>query len=131
MWRTPVYDRTEADVQAGADKCYVSAALLNRIEENTEYMAALLGVKVTTKTWAQTDMLTRTEAQRILDNLTAVRQAYHVLPGTPELPTAPSTLYTDINDMEQVQWSMHELWQRNSLKQYTGELCAGQSIGVI
>lgn len=131
MWRTPIYDRTEADVQAGADKCYVSAALLNRIEENTAYIAELLGLSVTSRAWTQTDLLTRSEAQRILDNLAAVRQTYHVLPGTPDLPDAPSTLYTDINAMEQVQWSMHELWQRNSQKQYTGEICAGQAIGVM
>lgn len=46
-------------------------------------------------------------------------------------PTAPSTLYSAINDMEQVLWSLHELWQRNSVKQYAGEICAGQEIGVI
>ena len=118
-------------MQAGADKCYVSAALLNRIEENTAYIAELLGLSVTSRAWTQTDLLTRSEAQRILDNLAAVRQAYHVMPGTPDLPDAPSTLYTDINAMEQVQWSMHELWQRNSQKQYTGEICAGQAIGVM
>ena len=33
--------------------------------------------------------------------------------------------------MEQVLWSLHELWQRNSVKQYAGEICAGQEIGVI
>ena len=57
--------------------------------------------------------------------------AYYTLPGTPNIPTAPSTLYSAINDMEQVLWSLHELWQRNSVKQYAGEICAGQEIGVI
>lgn len=60
-----------------------------------------------------------------------VRAAYYTLPGTPNIPTAPSTLYSAINDMEQVLWSLHELWQRNSVKQYAGEICAGQEIGVI
>lgn len=131
MWRTPVYDRTAADVAAGADKCYVNAALLNRLEGNTSHLAALLGVKVTVKNWTATDLLTRSEMERILANIQTVRDAYYTLPGTPELPAAPSTLYCDINTMEQVQWSLWELWRRNNQKQYTGEICAGQTIGVI
>ena len=131
MWRTPVYDRTAADVAAGADKCYMDAALLNRLEGNTSYLASLLGVKVTTRDWVSTDLLTRSEMERILANIQTVRDAYYTLPGTPELPAAPSTLYSDINAMEQVQWSLWELWRRNSQKQYTGEICAGQTIGVI
>lgn len=131
MWRTPIYDRTAADVAAGAEKCYISPALLNRIEDNTAYMAALLGVDVETHSWTATDMLTRSSMERILANIQKVRDAYYTLPGTPELPASPSTLWRDINDMEQVQWSMWELWQRNSRKQYTGEICAGQTIGVI
>lgn len=131
MWQTPVYDRTAADVAAGAEKCYITAELLNRIEGNTAHMAQLLGVEIDTRTWTSLGLLTRAQMQRILDNLATVRAAYYTLPGTPNIPTAPSTLYSAINDMEQVLWSLHELWQRNSVKQYAGEICAGQEIGVI
>ncbi len=58
----------------------------------------------------------RSDAAYFLDNLATVRAAYYTLPGTPNIPTAPSTLYSAINDMEQVLWSLHELWQRNSVK---------------
>lgn len=131
MWQTPVYDRTAADVAAGAEKCYITAELLNRIEGNTAHMAQLLGVEVDTRTWTSLGLLTRAQMQRILDNLATVRAAYYTLPGTPNIPTTPSTLYSTINDMEQILWSLHELWQRNSVKQYAGEICAGQEIGVI
>lgn len=131
MWQTPVYDRTAADVAAGAEKCYITAELLNRIEGNTAHMAQLLGVEIDTRTWTSLGLLTRAQMQRILGNLATVRAAYYTLPGTPNIPTAPSTLYSAINDMEQVLWSLHELWQRNSVKQYAGEICAGQEIGVI
>ena len=40
-WQVPIYDRTEADVKAKADKCYFSAAMLNRIEGNLAYLADL------------------------------------------------------------------------------------------
>ena len=46
MWQTPVYDRTAADVAAGAEKCNITAELLNRIEGNTAHMAQLLGVEM-------------------------------------------------------------------------------------
>lgn len=122
MWQTPVYDRTAADVAAGAEKCYITAELLNRIEGNTAHMAQLLGVEIDTRTWTSLGLLTRAQMQRILDNLATVRAAYYTLPGTPNIPTAPSTLYSAINDMEQVLWSLHELWQRNSVKQYAGSI---------
>lgn len=131
MWQQPIYDRTKADVSAGADKCYINAALLNRLEGNSAYLAELLGPKIQTKTWTPTDLLTRSEMERILQNIQTLRDAYHTLPGTPALPEAPSTLYSDINTMEQVQWSMYELWRRNAQRSYTGEIYAGQTIGVI
>ena len=131
MWQQPIYDRTKADVSAGADKCYVNAALLNRLEGNSAYLAELLGPKIQTKTWTPTDLLTRSEMERILQNIQILRDAYHTLPGTPALPETPSTLYSDINTMERVQWSMYELWRRNTQRSYTGEICAGQTIGVI
>ena len=103
MWQQPIYDRTKADVSAGADKCYINAALLNRLEGNSAYLAELLGPKIQTKTWAPTDLLTRSEMERILQNIQTLRDAYYTLPGTPALPETPSTLYSDINTIEQVQ----------------------------
>lgn len=64
-WQVPIYDRTEADVKAKADKCYFSAAMLNRIEGNLAYLADLFGVTIQTKTWVSTDFLTPSQMQRI------------------------------------------------------------------
>lgn len=61
MWQIPIYDRTAANVAEGADKCYMNAETLNRIEGNTAYMASLLGAKVSTRHWEATDFLTRSE----------------------------------------------------------------------
>lgn len=73
MWQQPIYDRTKADVSAGADKCYINAALLNRLEGNSAYLAELLGPKIQTKTWTPTDLLTRSEMERILQNIQTLR----------------------------------------------------------
>ena len=90
MWQTPVYDRTAADVAAGAEKCYITAELLNRIEGNTAHMAQLLGVEIDTRTWTSLGLLTRAQMQRILDNLATVRAAYYTLPGTPNIKSLQS-----------------------------------------
>ena len=132
-WTAPVYDRTAADVAAGAEKCYFSADALNRIEGNIQYLADLLGVTdVVTYTWAATDFLRLSDMQRILSNLAAVRKAYHALPGNPDIPAPPATLWSDVNAIEEITAGIHELWQRNQnrMKLYAGEVFAG-GMGVI
>lgn len=132
-WIAPVYDRTAADVAAGAEKCYFSAETLNRIEGNLQYLAELLGVtEVETRTWAGTDFLQLSDMQRILANLAAVREAYHALPGSPDIPAPPATLWSDVNAIEEITAGIHELWQRNQnrMKLYAGEVFAG-GMGVI
>lgn len=132
-WIAPVYDRTASDVAAGAEKCYFSAETLNRIEGNLQYLAELLGVtEVETHTWAGTDFLRLSDMQRILANLDAVREAYHALPGSPDIPAPPATLWSDVNAIEEITAGIHELWQRNQnrMKLYAGEVFAG-GMGVI
>lgn len=132
-WIAPVYDRTAADVTAGAEKCYFSAETLNRIEGNLQYLAELLGVtEVETHTWAGIDFLRLSDMQRILANLAAVREAYHALPGSPDIPAPPATLWSDVNAIEEITAGIHELWQRNQnrMKLYAGEVFAG-GMGVI
>lgn len=132
-WIAPVYDRTAADVAAGAEKCYFSAGTLNRIEGNLQYLAGLLGAgDVQTRSWASADFLRLSDMQRILANLAAVRSAYHALPGGPDIPEPPATLWSDVNAIEEITAGIHELWQRNQdrLKLYAGEGYAG-GMGVI
>lgn len=132
-WTAPIYDRTAADVAAGAEKCYFSADALNRIEGNIQYLADLLGVTdVVTHIWAATDYLRLSDMQRILSNLAAVRKAYHALPGNPDIPAPPATLWSDVNAIEEITAGIHELWQRNQnrMKLYAGEVFAG-GMGVI
>ena len=54
-WQTPVFNRTVADVAVGAESCYFSPALLNRVEGNLAYLADTLGVVITTRVWVATD----------------------------------------------------------------------------
>ena len=132
-WIAPIYDRTAADVTAGAEKCYFSAEALNRIEGNLQYLAELLGAAgVETRSWEATDFLRLSDMKRILTNLATVRDAYHALPGSPDVPEPPATLWSDVNTIEEITAGILELWQRNQnrLKIYAGEAFAG-GIGVM
>lgn len=132
-WIAPIYDRTAADVTAGAEKCYFSAQALNRIEGNLQYLAELLGAAgVETRSWEATDFLRLSDIQRILANLAAVRSAYYPMPGSPDIPEPPATLWSDVNAIEEITAGIWELWQRNQnrLKLYAGEVYSGE-IGVM
>ena len=134
VWQQPVFDRTTEDLAAGDEKCCFSPQLLDRIEGNTEVLAGLFGVKgLAARRWQATDFLTAGEMRRILDGIAVVRDAYFVLPGSPELPQLPATHWQDVNAIEKLQWGLHELWQRNAarVKVYAGEMSAGEGIGVI
>lgn len=130
-WQTPIWDRTEQDVQAGADKCYFSAEMLNRIEGNIAFLADLFRVTVHTKTWKSTDFLTVSEWKRILQDLETVRAAYVTLPQTPDVPAFPATLWTDVNAIECILYRKRDLWDRNRANTvYAGELYAGEPGGI-
>lgn len=130
-WQTPICDRTEQDLQAGADKCYFSAEMLNRIEGNIAFLADLFRVTVHTKIWKSTDFLTVSEWKRILQDLDTVRRAYVTLPQTPEIPPLPATLWTDVNAIESILYRKRDLWDRNRANTvYAGELYAGEPGGI-
>lgn len=132
-WLAPIYDRTAADVAAGAEKCYFSAEALNRIEGNLQSLADLLGAEgVQTHRWAATDFLRLSDMQRILSNLAVVRDAYYAMPGSPDIPALPAVRWDDVNAIEKITAGIRELWHRNQnrLKLYAGEGYAG-GIGVI
>ena len=130
-WQTPICDRTEQDVQAGADKCYFSAEMLNRIEGNIAFLADLFRVTVHTKIWKSTDFLTVSEWKRILQDLDTVRRAYVTLPQTPEIPPLPATLWTEVNAIESILYRKRDLWDRNRANTvYAGELYAGEPGGI-
>jgi len=128
VWRTPIFDRTEADVAAGAEKCYFSTTSLNRIEGNIEHLATLFGTRVNVKTnWKSTDFLTVSDMRRILANASAVKASYLVPKECPPIPSFPCTGWKEVNDLERNLHELYAVWRRNaSQKAYTGEIFAGE-----
>ncbi len=132
-WQTPVFDRTAADVAAGAEKCYFSPELLSRIEGNTRYLAQLNGVSLPgTRNWSETDFLTPNQMRRILAELETVRTACRLPLGLCPVPAFPATTWQAVNDIERLQWKLHDIWQRNQAEVlYVEEAYTGEQIGVL
>ena len=131
-WQTPVFDRTAADVAAGADSCYISPAWLDRVEGNTAYLAQRHGLHTSgARNWTALDMLAARDMRRILDDLALVHDVYRLSPEF-DVPAFPAITWQDANQIERLQAHVDDVYQRNLLgKNYTGELCTGAEIGVI
>ena len=132
LWARPVHDRTEADVLNRAPKAYCNAADLQRLEDNCAVLAELLGVSVETRSWQRTDWPTVSEFSRIRSNIQALRDAYYTLSATPPTPENPLNHWVKWNDAERILLDLYTLYHRNlEATNYTGEVFAGESIGVI
>ncbi len=133
MWQTPIDNRTAAAVAAGAESCFFSPQLLNRIEGNTAFLADRLGVALPKpRVWTNLDYLTEGEMRRILRQLTQVRAAARLPPGYYAVPAYPATDWQAVNAIERLQKKLYELWQTEQTKElYTGELYTGEAMGVI
>lgn len=139
-----VYDRTEQDVEmARAQRgttltplkgCY-NATDLNRVEAAAEAIAAELNsagytVTVNPVTYAETDIIRRSDFAAYLSNVQTLRDAIAVRASTPELPAANAKLdFVGANNIEKILADLDELigWMKYSQK-YCGTFAAGQTI---
>lgn len=138
-FETPVTDRTNLDVKDVENKISnskgaLSYTMLNRIENNSNYLASLLTsynypVNITVKTdWTRNDFLYPSELDRIKNNVTALKEAYYSLPTTPSLVTGKKTLnYTEANDIEEIERDL-EFLLTNMISQFyhCGEIYSGE-----
>jgi hypothetical protein len=131
-WIDPIYDRSLTDINSKTPKGYYNADDLNRIEQDCEYLAVILGVTISTLTWSRTDFPMPGEFERILANLNALRDAFFTYQHTPSTPQNPVTEYHKANDIEQILHDLYTLYEDNKRAvMYAGEPYAGQMIGVI
>lgn len=83
---------------------------LNRVETAVKELAGELGLSLTTKTnWTLWDIPTRSDMERYLGNVVAIRDA---CPGNVEFPSLPSSMngltYTSANSIEKVLTMVYE-----------------------
>lgn len=124
-WITPVYDRTQEDVDfarqqiaawitQGTDvsnptrplKGCLNLTDLNRIENNIKYLGDILTEcryvsGISTKTWESTGLPNISDVERILRNVAKMANA---MPLDSSVPSVPGSMkrYTEINDIEKI-----------------------------
>lgn len=119
---SPIFDRTNADVRFAiskitewiTDKSLVRYDLkgclnvddLNRIEGNIEWLSEKLNQlyylqEVDIKSWSRSDMPTKADSDRIIQNVNILLSAYYKPSHSPSVPTDILT-YTNVNDIEEI-----------------------------
>lgn len=139
-----VYDRTAEDVQTAQKQrgkvltplkgCY-NATDMNRVAAAVTEIAAELNsagyaVTVNPRTYAESDIIRRSDFAAYLANVQTLRDAIAVRASTPELPAADAKLdFIGANNIEKILADLDELlgWMKYSQK-YCGTFAAGQTI---
>ena len=87
-WQTPIYDRAQSDIDNKTKKGYLNVEDLNRIEGNISYVASLMGITVTTKSWSKTTLPVSSDFQRITNNIDTLKKeiTFTTYQDCPELP---------------------------------------------
>lgn len=127
-----VYDRTQEDIDNRTDKGFLSAADMNRIEQNLATLAAALGVEHEAQAWDNAGKPTASDMSRILDKIAEMKAAYAAYPSTPALPSLLDYRFEKFNSVEQNIFDIHALYEDNAAaRSFAGEVYAGNMIGVI
>lgn len=137
QWITPVFDRTLADCVYGNQKGAITAEVLNRIENNVEYLRQLFeeynisfNRDITTDTaWQRQRYFRISDLRRIELNVLKLRQSMLVEESTPTFtPSLEETfqIYTHYNDIERICQDLSVVFQRLTCDfLYCGEFWCG------
>ena len=132
-WKPPIVDRTESDILNRAPKAYCNVPDLQRMEDNVECLVDVIGSPCARRSgWKMIDFPTVSEFSRIRSNIQTLRDAYYTLSATPPTPENPLNHWQKWNDAERILLDLYTLYNQNlEATNYTGEVFAGESIGVI
>lgn len=123
-WISPVRNRTQADVEYAISQiksgnnssefkgCF-NVTDINRIENNTRYIADRLNVlkytnTIETKSWDMYGLPNITEVTRLINNVLKIINAYYAPADAPGLPTTLLT-YEQVNDLEKILYLIKHL----------------------
>ena len=123
-----IFDRTENDILNHTSKAYLNADDFNRIETNCKEIAELLNVSglITKTNWTIQDLPTVDHIQRIVSNVSVLRDAWYTYAGTPEVPKSMKT-WQQLNDLERILWEVYAMRIDNdNAVSFAGEFYAGE-----
>lgn len=101
---------TEADIEA-LERGFVTINTLNRIENAQSSLKSLLNglgyynIPIVNKTWKNEQVFQKSEFERIIANLSVLRDAFFVYSDTPITPAAEYH-YTNFNDIEKILYDL-------------------------
>ena len=123
-WKTPIFDRTQADVDYAKQKIAewiaaditnaslvgydlkgcLNASDLNRIEDNIVYLAEQLtqyglSPSINSGSWVVSDMPNENDITRIINNIRVLVDSFYQHPDAPTLPNGISE-YDEVNAIE-------------------------------
>lgn len=124
-WKTPVFDRTQEDVDYAIQKIAewiasditsasivgydlkgcLNASDINRIEDNISYLAEQLKSyhypsDTSSKSWVVTDLPNQGDITRIINNVKSLIDSFYRYPDTPALPDGMLG-YEEVNSIEE------------------------------
>ncbi len=99
MWQTPIYDRTQSDINNKTSKGYLNISDLNRIEGNIAYVAEIMGVSVQKKEWNILSLPTSADFTRIGKNI-AILEKKIVFTTYEDYPDNPINTFEKVNIIE-------------------------------
>lgn len=137
-WIEPICDRSQQDVEQRTAKGYCNAADLNRLENNSREVAALMaadrgwmGQLDFCTDWQSDSLPTQAELERICDNLAALAAGYAACQTTPPPPLPPLNHWQKWNAAEQLLEDQRQsLLAHRRDKAYSGQLLAGDMPGI-
>ncbi len=130
MWRTPIYDRTQADITNKTAKAYLNIGDLNRIEENILYLSDIFTAGALGKVWTYESLPTIEEFERILENIDKLKRKWPI-PGIEDTPQNPINTFEKVNTIEhliqEIYTNYHQYMTSDQII-YCGEIYAGDLI---
>lgn len=113
MWITPIFDRTQDDIDNKTPKGYLNVNDLNRIESNVQELGNIVGADVSTIVWTHDTLPTRAQFDRILNNLTLIKQKW-IGAITLDVPEQPINIFEKVNSIERILYDVynhHHSWE--------------------
>jgi hypothetical protein len=125
------YDRAEADVINRNRKGFWNIEDLNRIENKEKEIADYLGISISYRTWSLGDLISLSNINTILDDISKLREVWHTASDTPVNPSPNNFNFQSANDIEKILSDMYDFVlsvQKDFI--YSNQIYSGEGINL-
>ena len=100
-WQTPIYNRTQKDIDNHNPIAYLNVSDMNRIEGNIGYIAELMGIDIVIKEWKDKDLPTTADFKRIGENIKTL-ETQIAFTHYEDYPISPINTFQKLNTIEAI-----------------------------